>query len=103
MLERNEKIPRDCSPELAMTTPAGRLAGLLAVLFLLSLVSAPIAAPPGAGPIRTAEDWLRSHGDRIDQISDTIWGHAELAFQEHHSSKLLADTLEQAGFKVQRG
>lgn len=36
-------------------------------------------------------------------ISDTIWHHAELGLEEYKSSALLADTLEAAGFKVDRG
>lgn len=76
---------------------------LLPVLALLSFVSIPLAAPDSSGAIKSAESWLNQHSDRIDQISNAIWEYAELAFQEHRSSKLLADTLEQSGFKVQRG
>ena len=36
-------------------------------------------------------------------ISDKIWDYAETAFQEYKSSALLCDTLEQAGFTVERG
>jgi aminobenzoyl-glutamate utilization protein B len=36
-------------------------------------------------------------------ISDAIWHHAELGLEEYKSSALLADTLESAGFKVERG
>ena len=41
--------------------------------------------------------------ERFGKISDSIWEYAELGLQEFRSSKLLADTLEQAGFKVERG
>jgi len=37
------------------------------------------------------------------KISDAIWSYAELGLEEYKSSKLLADTLEEAGFKVDRG
>ncbi len=37
------------------------------------------------------------------KISDTIWHHAELGLEEYRSSALLADTLENAGFSVDRG
>jgi aminobenzoyl-glutamate utilization protein B len=50
-------------------------------------------------------DWL-SQPDilaKFGKISDSIWSYAELGLQEFRSSKLLADTLEQAGFKVERG
>ncbi len=50
-------------------------------------------------------DWLAQPQvlEKFGRISDSIWSYAELGLQEHKSSKLLADTLEQAGFKVERG
>ena len=36
-------------------------------------------------------------------IANTIWGYAEPGYLEKRSSKLLADALEKAGFKVERG
>ncbi len=50
-------------------------------------------------------DWL-SRPQIIEQfgkISDSIWSYAELGMQEFKSSALLADTLEKAGFSVERG
>ncbi len=50
-------------------------------------------------------DWL-SRPETVEQfgrISDAIWSYAELGLQENRSSALLADTLEKAGFKVERG
>ncbi|NOR21414.1 MAG: M20/M25/M40 family metallo-hydrolase, partial [Candidatus Aminicenantes bacterium] len=41
--------------------------------------------------------------EKFGKISDAIWSYAELGLQEFKSSKLLADTLEQAGFKVEHG
>jgi aminobenzoyl-glutamate utilization protein B len=41
--------------------------------------------------------------ERFGRISDAIWSYAELGLQEFKSSKLLADTLEEAGFRVERG
>ena len=41
--------------------------------------------------------------ERFWKISDAIWSYAELGLEEYRSSKLLADTLESAGFKVDRG
>ena len=40
---------------------------------------------------------------KFGKISDAIWSYAELGMQEFKSSKLLADTLENAGFTVERG
>jgi aminobenzoyl-glutamate utilization protein B len=41
--------------------------------------------------------------ERFWKISDAIWSYAELPLEEYRSSKLLADTLEEAGFTVNRG
>ncbi len=41
--------------------------------------------------------------ERFWRISDAIWSYAELGLEEYKSSKLLADVLENAGFKVDRG
>jgi aminobenzoyl-glutamate utilization protein B len=52
-----------------------------------------------------ALDWL-SQPDvvkKFGHISDAVWSYAELGMQEFRSSKLLADTLENAGFTVERG
>lgn len=50
-------------------------------------------------------DWLSQPQvvEKFGKISDSIWSFAELGLQEFRSSKLLADTLEEAGFKVERG
>ena len=50
-------------------------------------------------------DWLSQPQvvEKFGKVSDTIWSYAELGMQEFNSSKLLADTLEQAGFTVERG
>lgn len=41
--------------------------------------------------------------EKYGKISDAIWSYAELGLQEFKSSALLAKTLEDAGFKVERG
>jgi len=50
-------------------------------------------------------DWLgqKEQIEFFGHISDRIWSFAELGLQECKSSSLLADTLEKAGFKVERG
>ena len=54
---------------------------------------------------QAALDWLSRPEtvDRFGGISDAIWEYAELGLQEFRSAKLLADTLEEAGFTVERG
>ncbi len=50
-------------------------------------------------------DWLSRPGtvEKFGRISDRIWEYAELGLQEFNSANLLADTLEEAGFTVERG
>ena len=50
-------------------------------------------------------EWLSKQDviERFGKISDTIWSYAELGLREFNSSKLLADTLEEEGFTVERG
>ena len=46
---------------------------------------------------------VERRGDETWQIASQIWKFAEPGYQEVESSKLLADTLERAGFAVKRG
>jgi len=39
--------------------------------------------------------------EQFGKISDAIWSYAELGLQEFKSSKLLAETLKKAGFKIE--
>jgi len=52
---------------------------------------------------QNAWDWIEENRKRLIEISDTIWGYAELGLMEHRSSKLLSDELEKHGFRVERG
>ena len=47
--------------------------------------------------------WIDSSRTRLTNMSDLIWGYAELGLMEHRSSKVIADELEKHGFGVQRG
>lgn len=40
---------------------------------------------------------------RLAQVSQEIWGYAEVGYQEHKSSALLQSELKKAGFKVEPG
>ena len=40
---------------------------------------------------------------QLIDMSDQIWGFAEVAFEENRSAKLLADYAEKQGFRVERG
>jgi aminobenzoyl-glutamate utilization protein B len=46
---------------------------------------------------------VEKHKNKLIEISDKIWEHAETAFQEDKSAKLLADYAEDQGFTVERG
>jgi len=54
---------------------------------------------------RVVLDWLSRPEvlEKYGRISDAIWSYAELGMQEFKSSALLADTLEAAGFTIERG
>lgn len=52
---------------------------------------------------KKALKWISDNESRIIEISDKIWGFAELGFLEHKSSALLADELRKAGFEVKMG
>ncbi|TKJ32959.1 peptidase M20 [bacterium (candidate division B38) B3_B38] len=47
--------------------------------------------------------WIEDHQPLLIDLSDQIWGYAELGLKEFKSSELLADALEEAGFQVERG
>jgi len=47
--------------------------------------------------------WVKANQDLLIDISDQIWGFAELGLKEFKSSKLLASTLDEAGFAVKKG
>ncbi|TAI48621.1 amidohydrolase [Flagellimonas allohymeniacidonis] len=46
---------------------------------------------------------VEKHQENLIKISDSIWALAETAFDEHQSSKILADYAEKNGFTVARG
>ncbi len=48
-------------------------------------------------------NWIDSNSVRLAEISDEIWGYAELGFVEFKSARLLSDELEGHGFNVERG
>jgi aminobenzoyl-glutamate utilization protein B len=83
----------------------------IAIVFglVLSLASGPAAGAAAKTKIANEKqfvlDWLgRSETvEKFGRISDSIWEYAELGLQEFRSSKLLADTLEAAGFTIERG
>ena len=51
---------------------------------------------------KIALDWIEKNKNKLIDVSDAIWGFAELGLIEYKSSKLLVDELEHHGFKVIR-
>jgi aminobenzoyl-glutamate utilization protein B len=47
--------------------------------------------------------WIDEHKDEFIEVSDKIWGYAELGLCEDKSSKLIAKKLEKYGFRVKLG
>ena len=47
-------------------------------------------------------NWIKENQQRLIDISNKIWEFAEVGFEEIKSSKLLAETLEKAGFFVEK-
>ena len=50
-----------------------------------------------------ASEWIQTNQNKFIDLSNRVWDFSELGFTEKNSSELLARTLEEAGFTVQRG
>jgi aminobenzoyl-glutamate utilization protein B len=80
---------------------------VVAVAFLGAADPSGQTRPPA--PIGPEKQFVLDHlseprvVEDFGRISDAIWSYAELGLHEYRSSSLLADTLERAGFRVERG
>jgi aminobenzoyl-glutamate utilization protein B len=63
----------------------------------------PLAAQPTDEKKRLAFDTVDKNAQAMTDISDSIYYFGEIGMQEFESTKLLKDTLEAAGFKVELG
>jgi aminobenzoyl-glutamate utilization protein B len=70
----------------------------LLVLVITLIVAAPALAQKEALPVS-----IDAHAEEAWGMARKIWAWAEVGYHEAKSSKLLADSLESAGFKVERG
>ena len=52
---------------------------------------------------KAIESSIKKHEKALTKISDEIWSNAELALEEHKSSKILSDYAEKNGFNIERG
>lgn len=48
-------------------------------------------------------EWIESNRPMFVELSNEVWGYAELGYKEFQSSKTLEDALEEAGFTMERG
>ena len=78
---------------------------IVTAILIFGISSQFLAASKIAKEKKFVLEWLSQPQvvEKFGKISDSIWSYAELGLQEYKSSKLLADTLEKAGFKVERG
>lgn len=51
----------------------------------------------------TVIDWIEENRQQLINLSDSVWSTPEIGLLEEKSSKTLADALENAGFKIERG
>ena len=47
--------------------------------------------------------WIESNRSMFTELSNEIWGYAELGYKEFESSRALEDAFEEAGFHLERG
>src|SRR5436190_8926000 len=48
-------------------------------------------------------EWIESNRPMFVELSNEVWGYAELGYKEFESSKTLEDALEETGFNLERG
>lgn len=56
-----------------------------------------------SNPLKTAAcEEIDRHANELQGLSQSIWEHPELNFEERHAHQVLADFLEKQGFHVER-
>lgn len=48
-------------------------------------------------------DWIEANKQLFSELSNQIWGFAELGYHEEQSARTLSEVLEESGFKIERG
>jgi aminobenzoyl-glutamate utilization protein B len=79
--------------------------GMISVILILGFNAQQFFAQEVYPEKKEVLDWLSQPKivEKFGKISDAIWSYAELGLREFKSSKLLAETLKDAGFKVEMG
>lgn len=67
------------------------------------VIVALVSADPAFAQKNAMDLAARNHAEEAWPMALKIWDWAEVGYKEEKSSKLLADALEKAGFKVERG
>jgi aminobenzoyl-glutamate utilization protein B len=73
------------------------------IAFLLALLAALAAKTPAVPEDQTLDDSIRARADVSWEHARKIWEWAEVGYHETRSAALLADSLEAAGFRIERG
>ncbi len=89
--------------QLALSAVFGISLLLLCALCVYGQPSDTSSEVPWRASQETALQQIERDAPRLFDWNRQIWEYAELGLQEHRSSRLLADVLEQAGFEVERG
>lgn len=71
---------------------------LIAAMLIVPVITSPALAQKAA-----LSEYIHQHDEKFWSAALQVWNWAEPGYQEKHSSKLLADMLEEAGMKVERG
>ena len=50
---------------------------------------------------KEALEYIDSKAELVTEVSDKIWGYAELSLMEHQSSELYVEVLKKEGFQVE--
>ncbi len=73
------------------------------LILLFALLAFPLAGQAADDRKQLAFDVVDRNADTMALMSDSLFYFGELGMQEFESTKLLKDTLEAAGFKVELG
>src|SRR4051795_6220211 len=102
MIEEQSVTPRFDGTEETMRTIMLRQPGPVSILALTLALMLPIAATADERK-DLAFEVIDRNAQQMTDISDSIYYFGEMGMQEFEGSKLLKDTLEAAGFRVELG
>jgi aminobenzoyl-glutamate utilization protein B len=86
-----------------VTKPLSAISAVIIAWLGGEALSADDPAPTLSEPQQTAVAHVDRHADQIKSVNRSIWEFAEVGLQEHRSSALLVEMLQQNGFDVETG